>query len=202
MKPYDGFKAQKNEGAFLDVPPVGIYEAVIKKARYVKADGDRWNRDRIELFIDISSGDYKDRYMELFNDQKEKWGDDVQYKGLVTLVIPTNDDEPWKKRSFEHGVWTIIDSNDGFVFDWDKLPNVDNFNGKKVCINVRQRLYTYNGKNRETTEIGRLESVQDFKAGKCRTMQPRDNRQKKEDEETSTDGSSFTDVSKDISVPW
>lgn len=200
MKPYDGFKAQKNEGSFLDVPPAGLYTAVIKKARYVEADGEKWNRDRIELFVDISEGDYKDRYMALFTDQKEKWGDDAKYKGLVTLVLPVNEDEPWKKKNFEHNVWAIEDSNSSFRFNWDKLPNVDDFNGKAVGLNIRQRLYTYNGKDRESTEIGRFESIQDIKAGRCKVLRANDKREKKN--EDSTDGSSFTDVSKSVDVPW
>lgn len=201
MKPYDGFKAQKNEGAFLDVPPAGLYTAVIKKARYVEADGEKWKRDRIELFVDIAEGDYKDRYMALFTNQKEKWGEDAKYKGLVTLSIPVNEDEPWKKKNFEHNVWAVEDSNSNFRFNWDKLPNVDDFNGKTVGLNIRQRLYTYNGKDRESTEIGRFESVQDIKAGRCKVLKANDKRQKRDDAD-STDGSSFTDVSKSVDVPW
>ena len=202
MKGYDGFQARKNESGFISVPPVGVYEGVIQKARYVVADGN-WDHDRIELFTDITEGEYKGRYMALFNDQKERFGDGASYKGLVTLVLPTNSDEDWKKRSFEHNVWAIQDSNVDFRFDWDRLPNVDNFNGKKICLNVRQRLYTYNGQDRETTEIARLESVKEFKAGKVRTMRPNDRRSEESKQaEASTDGSAFTDVSATVSVPW
>ena len=199
MKIYGGFKAQKNEG-FLDVPPVGAYEAVIQKARFVKADGDKVQKDQFELFIDITEGDYKGRYMELYNDQKEKWGDKASYKGMFRIVIPAEDDELWKKKSFEHGIWAINDSND-FEIDFDKEPVADQMNGKKICINVRKRMYTYNGKDKETTEIGRLESMKDYKAGKVKEMNPND-RRSNESKEDSTDGSSFTDVSKSVDVPW
>lgn len=202
MKPsYSGFKAQKNESGFLDVPPVGIYEAVVKKARFVKEDENHF-RPMIEMFMEITEGEYKDRYLTLFNDQREKWGDNVTYKGMFRLVFPSEADEMWRKKVFEHNVWAFQDSNAGFEWDWDKDPIEDQLNGKKVCINVRQRLYTYNGKNRETTEIGRLESIKDFKAGRCKPMNPNDRRTNEAKAEESTDGSDFTDVSKAVDVPW
>ena len=83
-----------------------------------------------------------------------------------------------------------------YTWDWDEKK----LKGKKVGINVRKRLYTFNDKDRETTEIGRFETVDDVRNGKCKPMKERDQRTKRE--EDSTDGSEFTDVSSDVSVPW
>lgn len=200
MKGYSGFQAQRNEGSYLTVPPVGAYEGVIQKARYI--EGDANHADVIELFCDITDGEYKGRYMELFTDQKERFGDNVQYKGLYRLYVPTENDEAWKKKNFEHDIWAVEDSNHGFHFDWDKPES--QLDGKKICLNVRTRLYTYNGENRETTEIGRFESINDLKAGKVKELKQNDKREKKNDADNnaSTDSSSFTDVSASVPVPW
>ena len=196
MKPsYKGFEAKKTSG-FTELPPAGCYVAEIKNVKFVPKD-DRNTRDRIECYIDITEGEFKDRYVEVWNDQKERFGDDAKFKGIFNLVPPTEDDEDWRRRAFEGNLWCVQESNPGYAWDWDEKK----LKGKKVGINVRNRLYTYNGKNRQTTEIGKFETVEDVRNGKCKPMKDRDNRENKEAEE-STDGSSFTDVSKEVSVPW
>jgi len=196
MKPsYQGFKAQQNTG-FLEVPPVGQYVAKILNARFVPADGDKQQRDVIELFIDIVEGEYKGRYMELYNDQKERFGDNVVYKGLYRLTPPVDGDEDWKTRIFEGALWCVEQSNNGYHWDWEESKLKD----KLVGINVRQRLYTYNGKDKETTEIGKFETVDDVRNGKCKDMKPNDRRSS----DSKSDDQNFTDVSDDksVSVPW
>ena len=196
MKPsYQGFKAQQNSG-FLEVPPVGQYVAKILNARLVPADGDKQQRDVIELFIDIIEGDYKGRYMELYNDQKERFGDNVVYKGLYRLTPPVEGDEDWKIRNFEGALWCVEQSNAGYHWDWEESKLKD----KLVGINVRKRLYTYNGGDRETTEIGKFETVDDVRNGKCKDMKPNDRRSS----DSKSDDQNFTDVSADksVNVPW
>lgn len=198
MKPtYQGFKAKENKG-FIDVPPVGAYEAQILNVRFIPADdeGNYLKRDYIELFLDITEGEYKGRYMELWQTQKEKFGDSASYKGTYRLVPSVEGDEPWRKSVFEGALWCVEQSNDGYEWDWEEKKLAK----KKVGINVRKRLYTYNGKNRETTEIGKLETISDVKEGKCKPMNDRDNRVKKDS--GSADEQNFTDVSAAVDVPW
>ena len=196
MKPsYAGFEAKKT-GGFTELPPAGCYVAEIKNVKFIPQDGKN-TRDRIECYIDIIEGDYTGRYVEVWNDQKERFGDDAKFKGIFNLIPPTENDEDWRRRAFEGNLWCVQESNAGYAWDWDEKK----LKGKKVGINVRNRLYTYNGKNRQTTEIGKFETVEDVRNGKCKPMRDRDNRDNKEEEE-STDGSSFTDVSKNVEVPW
>ena len=80
--------------------------------------------------------------------------------------------------------------------------------GKKVGISIRKRLYTGQDKDgnpvdRETIEIGKFETVDDVRNGKCKLLRDRDTRKKKNSSsDDSTDGSGFTDVSSSVSVPW
>ena len=196
MKPsYQGFEAKQNKG-FIDVPPAGCYEAQILNVRFVPADGVKQQRDQIELFLDITEGEYKGRYMELWASHKERWGDNASYKGMFRLTPPAEGDEPWRKSSFEGNLWCVEQSNAGYAWDWDEQK----LKGKKIGINVRKRMYTYNGKDRETTEICKFETLQDVKDGKCKPMNPRDNRTNKGNDQD--DGQNFTEVSGAVDVPW
>ena len=202
MKPsYKGFEAKQNNGGFVTLPPVGAYVAEIQAVRF-KEKNEKENvfRDTIELMIEITEGECKGRYHEVYENQKERFGDDVRYKGVFKLIPPTDGDEDWRRRAFEGNLWCVEQSNDGYKWDWDEKK----LNGKKIGINVRKYLYTYNEKNYETTEIGKFETVQDVLNGKCKPMRERDRRENKDGaaEEASTDGSEFTDVSKEVNVPW
>ena len=196
---YKGFEAKKNTG-FLELPPAGAYVAEIKEVRLVPADGDKRQRDVIEMMIEITEGEYAGRYMEYYNTQKEQFGDNVKYKGVFRLTAPLENDEDWRKRNFEGNLWCVEQSNPGYTWDWDEKK----LKGKKIGINVRNRLYTYNDKEKSTTEIGKFETVADVKNGKCKPMADRDQREDNSNlfNNPSTDGSSFTDVSKSVSVPW
>ena len=191
MKPsYSGFEAKKANN-FVDLPPVGAYVAEIKKAVFVP--GENGYRDKIECYLEITEGEYAGRFTEVWNDQTEKFGK-ASYRGIFNLIPYVDGDEDWRKRVFEGNLWCVQQSNPGYAWDWHEEKLV----GKKVGINLRKRLYTYGGKDRETVEIAQFETVDDVKNGKCKILNPRDRRTK----DDSTDGSEFTDVSKDVSVPW
>ena len=192
MKPsYSGFEAKKANN-FVDLPPVGAYVAEIKEVRVVEANGNQ-TRDSIEMMVDITEGEYKGRYMEVYNDQKERFGDSVKYKGIFRLTVPMENDEDWIKRKFEGSLWCVEQSNPNYKWDWDEKK----LKGKKVGINIRKRIYRFNDQDRETTEIGQFETVKDVTDGKCKTMRDRDTRKNVSDEPQ------FTEVSTaEVSVPW
>ena len=200
MKPtYNGFEAKKS-GGFVELPPSGAYIGQIMAVRFLPKDEEKnQQRDQIELMIEITEGEYKGRFTEVWNDQKEKWGDNVQYKGIFRLTPFVDGDEDWRKRAFEGNLWCVQESNPGYVWDWHE----EKLKGKKVGFSLRKRLYTNTkGKDTFVMEIARLETVNDVMNGKIKPMADRDQR-KKHDEEESTDGSGFTDVSKsEPDVPW
>ena len=194
MKPsYTGFEAKKT-GGYMDLPPVGAYEAEIQAVKFI--EGKDGYRDKIECYMEITEGEYAGRFNEVWKDQQERFGK-AYYKGIFNLICPTNDDEDWRVNAFQGNLWCVQESNPGYKWDWDEKK----LKGKKVGINIRKRLYTYNGKHRETIEIGQFETIADVKAGKCKPMKPRDQR-KPIEEEDSTDGSEFTEVSGEVDVPW
>lgn len=193
MKPtYNGFEAKKT-GGFIELPPRGCYVAEIKTANEINLE--YLNRKAIDVTLDICEGEYKGRYEEVWKDQDEKFGK-ATFKGSFRLIPYVEGDEDWRKRAFESNLWCVQESNPGYAWDWDEKKLI----GKKVGINVRNRLYTYNNQDRSTTEICQFETVDDVRNGKCKLKPDRD--QRKKHDEDSTDGSEFTDVSKNVDVPW
>lgn len=200
MKPsYQGFESKKT-GGFVELPPVGAYVAEIMDVRFVQADGETQQRDVIEMMIEITEGEYKDRYHKVYEDQKERFGN-ARYRGTFRLTPPIDGDEDWRKRIFEGNLWCVEQCNPGYTWDWDE----NKLKGKKIGINVRRKLYNYTDnktgetKEAETTEIGKFETISDVQAWKCKAMRDNDRRTVKVE---STDGQEFTDVSAAVSVPW
>lgn len=200
---YKGFEAKKS-GGFTQLPPVGAYVAEIQAVRLKTPDKNPdVRRDTIELFMEITEGEYANRFHQVYEDQHERYPDTASYKGIFRLIPPIENEDgyDWRKRTFEGNLWCVQQSNDGYTWDWHE----EKLKGKKVGISLRKRLYTYTTKegekrDSETVEIARFETVEDVQKGKCKPMRDRDQREKRE--EDSTDGSEFTDVSKDIAVPW
>ena len=194
MKPtYGNFEAKKS-GGYIELPPVGAYVAEIQDVR----TSEQFDHTIIELMVEITEGEYKGRYHEVYEDQRERFGN-ATYKGVFKLTAPNDNDEDWRVSTFQGNLWCVQESNPGYKWDWDEKK----LKGKKVGISVRKRLYTGQDKDgnpvdRETLEIGRFETIADVKAGKVKPMKVKDTRKKNE----STSGSDFTDVSKDVEVPF
>ena len=193
---YAGYEGRKS-GSYVELPEAGAYVGEILNVK-VEPSYDK-THDQIVLMLDITEGEYKGRYMEQFNDAKERFPE-TKFKGIIRITVPEEtdgEDKAWIRRVFEGNLWAIEQSNPGYAWDWDEKK----LKGKKVGFSVRKRYYTYDGKNRETTEIGRLESIDEVKAGKVRPMNPRDNRTDKTTEaETGTD--SYAEVTGTVEVPF
>ena len=192
---YQGYEAKKS-GGFVNLPPVGAYVGEILNVK-VEPSFDK-THEQIVLMLDITEGEYAGRYMAVFNDQKERFSD-VKYKGVLRITVPEEsdgDDKAWIRKVFEGNLWAVENSNPGYAWDWDESK----LKGKKVGFSVRTRLYTYNKEDRETTEIGRLESIDEVKAGKVKPMRVRDNRTEHKDEDET--GDNMTDVSSSVEVPF
>ena len=195
MKPtYKNFEAKKSNG-FLTVPPAGAYVVEIKNVNVIEPT-DKNPHTVLELIVDISEGEYTHRYKDLFDENKNRFGD-ANYRGTFRINVPTEEDENednWTKRKFEDCMFCIQESNPGYSWDWDESK----LKKKKVGITIRNRIYDYNGKRRTTTEIGRLEVAQDVRDGNTKPMADRDQTKNK----TADSSHGFTDVSEDTEVPW
>ena len=201
MKPkYAGYEAKKHS-SFIELPPSGAYIGKILNVK-VENSYDK-THDQIVLMLDITEGEYKGRYMEVYNDQKERFPD-CKYRGVFRITVPENEEPPekaWIRKKFEENMWAVEQSNEGYAFDWDENKLKD----KKVGFSVRKRLYTGrdrdgNPVDRETFEICQLESIEEVKDGKVKPMPVRDTRTVKTETDDSFSGG--TDVTGSVEVPF
>ena len=195
---YAGYEARKSGSSFVQLPPEGAYIGEIKGVR-VEKSYDK-THDQLVLLLDITEGEYANRYTEQYNDAKERFPE-TKSKGVFRITVPEEDDpedKQWIKSKFEGNLWAVENSNPGYAWDWDEKK----LKGKKVGFSVRKSFYTGKDKDgnpvdRETTEIGRLESIEEVKAGKVKPMNPRDSRTNK------TEGTdSYEDVTSSVEVPF
>ena len=169
MKPISGFKPEAPSSSY-PMLPKGLYVAQIKAVKLEGTEPDQ----RLVLRLDIIEGEHTGYYTQRYNAEKQRGGQfEVKYKGDFAIQIPNEGNTKrqhtdWDLRSFNTAIWAIEQSNEGYHWDWNEAL----LKGKLVGINVRQG--TYNG-NPYTT-IGRLESVADLRAGRCKLMKDKDPR--------------------------
>ena len=187
MKPtYKNFEAK--EAAFLELPPPGVYVGTILQVRVVDADGQKVMRDKIEVMVEITEGEYKGRFTDYYKDQESRLGKDkAKFRGVFSLIPPVDGDEDWRFRAFEGNIWCVEESNPGYHFrkpdgSWDE----QGLAGKAIGINIRNRLYNYTGsdetvKEGKTIEIARFETVENVRSGKAKPAKDRDTRENKEE---------------------
>jgi len=185
MKPtYKNFEAKEN--SFLTLPPAGVYVGTILQVRVVDADGQKVLRDTIEVMVEITEGEYKGRFTDVYKDQEKRLGKDkAYYKGIFKLIPPIDDDEDWRFRAFEGNIWCVEESNPGYKFrkpdgSWDE----QGLAGKAIGINIRNRIYNYTAsdgsiKDGNAIEIARFETVENVRSGKAKPARDRDTRENK-----------------------
>ena len=185
MKPtYNNFEAKEN--SFLTLPPAGVYVGTILQVRVVDADGQKVMRDTIEVMVEITEGEYKGRFTDVYKDQEQRLGKDkAHYKGIFKLIPPVENDEDWRFRAFEGNIWCVEESNPGYKFrkpdgSWDE----QGLAGKAIGINIRNRIYNYTASDEtiregKTIEIARFETVENVRSGKARQANDRDTRENK-----------------------
>ena len=149
-----------------DCLPAGVYEAIIKGAR---VEDTPWGGQRLIIALDVAEGEHKGHYQGLFDWEQKNSNYQPRWKGTLRQNIPTGDGtekDSWTQRSFEGMVWALQESNPGYTFDWDE----NKLKGLRVGINVRRKEWEYNDMSGWTTEICRLESIEDVRAGKVKVM--------------------------------
>ena len=193
MKAYKGFKSEAS-GSSYPMLPVGAYVCEIKNVKLEGKEPDQ----RLILRLDIVEGEFTGYYTKRYehdagrNAQNHMY--QTKYKGDFSLQVPNDDNTErehpeWDVRTFNNFVFCIQDSNDGYTWDW----NEKSLKGKLVGINVRAG--TYNGN--PYTQIGKLETVKDVRAGVCKPMKPKPDTNPPIAEASADSTPSFTEVETD-----
>lgn len=160
------FNAHNTASNKPDPLPAGVYEAIIKGAR---VEDTPWGGQRLVLALDVSQGEHMGHYQGLFDWETKNSNYQPKWKGTFRQNIPTGDGtekDSWTQRSLEGTVWALEQSNPGYHWDWDE----NKLKGLAVGINVRNKEWEYNDLTGWTTEIGRLESIEEVRAGKVKVL--------------------------------
>ena len=191
MKQFEGFKSEKQAGAFAMLP-AGAYVAAIKN---VKIDGTEPDQQLV-LRLDIVEGEWAGYYTRRYDpDRNGSSQYDVKYKGDLRIQVPNSANPKrshpeWDVRTFNGAIYCIENSNPGYKWDWNEAG----LKGKIVGINVREGVYNGN----VFTQIGRLEVADDVRKGLVKPMKPRsDGSSLPQNAPAATDPSGFTPVETD-----
>ena len=173
-----------------DALPAGVYEAIIKGAR---VEDTPWGGQRLILALDVNQGEHKGHYQNLFDWEQKNSNYQPKWKGTLRQNIPLGDGsekDSWTQRSLEGMVWALEQSNPGYHWDWDETK----LKGKLVGINVRNKEWEYNDMTGWTTEICRLESLDEVRAGKVKVAKDKPLTNKTVEAPTTDAQSGFTAV--------
>ena len=190
MKPYTGYKAERQTAR--ETLPVGAYVAKILDAKDLNYD---WG-NVLQISFDIIEGEYKDFFK---NDYNAQTGEDKKWRGVYRLNVPKDDGsdkDEWTKNTFNGAIWTIEQSNKNYHWNWDEAG----LKGKLVGINYREFDWQMDdGRSGTSTECGRLESIDDVRAGKCKDLKKRELKNKNK---SATASNSFADIGDDGDLPF
>ena len=188
---------ERNNGTFLTLPPSGAYVAQIMAVRVLDADSSN-DHIRLELMMEIIEGEYKGRYTEIYNNQKERFN--AKYKGIFRIKVPDNDDEANGSRiyrNFQDFTWKLGKNNKGYSWDW----NEDKLVGLKTGISIRKRMYTVDDKDYEAYDIFQMELIEEVHEGTVKPINDWDTRTKKEPVSDTAEASGYTAVNTS-ELPW
>ena len=168
MKAFDGFKSEKSSGGSFGQLPAGAYEGKITSVKIEGTEPDQ----TLAIALDVTEGEYAGYFSRrLKHDQENSTGKyDVKYKGVYRLRIPNPENTralypDSDKKRFGDAIWRIEASNPGYHWDWNEKGLI----GRAVGFSMQEG--TFN--DIPYTTIGRLEVIDDVRAGNVPPMKPR-----------------------------
>ena len=205
MIKYNGNFESKKDVAVENLP-AGSYVGKILGAKCETQNIGGRDIDRLILQIDVTEGEYTNHYQKLY--EAAKGGQyPAKYKGVLRLNIPKEGDqyEELNKRILQGAAWALEDSNKGYHWDWDESK----LKGLSVGFSVREADYLIEDadgiRTGTTTEIVKLESVEEVKAGKVKLVKRRElkkEQKKKLEEYNKKTAQDFTSVEVDDELPF
>jgi hypothetical protein len=166
MIQYEGMKAEESRGEAYEQLPVGAYIGVCLDAKIEGVPPQQFLKLAID--VDDPNNPYNGYYAKrLAHDQQQGSKYEVKFKGTFSLRVPDPKNK-WPEtdmRRMNDMIAKFENSNPGFHFDGQELK----LKGLKIGFSTQED--EYNGST--FTRIGRLENIEDVKAGNVNPMQKR-----------------------------
>lgn len=161
MKQFNGYNETKAAGNFEKLP-AGGYEGKILDAKVVTYETRNGEAERLEISIDITTGDWANYYKDEYSRQTDE---DKKWKGVLRLFIPVDDGsdkDNFTKSIFKAATEAVEESNPGYHWNWDEKA----LKGKSVGVLVRDKEYDYKGKHGFAPEVFKFMDVAKIRTGK------------------------------------
>lgn len=171
---YKGDFESKKDVAISNLP-AGAYVGKVLGAKVETQTISGRDVDRLVLQLDVAEGDYKDHYKKVYEASKGGMYP-AKFKGIFRLTIPQAGDqyESMNKRILQGAAWALEESNSGYKWDFDESK----LKGLSVGFSVRDADYLVEDsegiRKVTSTEICRLESVKEVKAGTVKPPKKRE----------------------------
>lgn len=150
--------------------PAGAYEVRIIRAEEPK------NTDTLCILFDIAEGEYKDYFMDKFNDDKRFDPEHAKFKGVYRMwyELPENDDKrnEQNRRRMTTALERIKKSNNldiDYTREWDGAKLKD----CRVGMIFRDEEYNYNGYSGFTARPYSIITLDSFRKGNFTLPQPK-----------------------------
>ena len=186
--------------------PAGAYVGKILGAKVETQNIGGRDIDRLILQMDVTEGEYTGHYQKIY--EAAKGGQyPAKYKGVLRLNIPKAGDqyEAMNKRILQGAAWALEQSNKGYHWDWDESK----LKGLSIGFSVREADYLIEDadgiRTGTTTEIVKLESVEEVRSGNVRPVKRRElkeEQKKRLEDYTRTTAQGFTAVEADDELPF
>lgn len=202
---YGGEFESKKDVAVSNLP-AGAYVGKILGAKVETQNIGGRDIDRLILQMDVTEGEYTNHYQKIY--EAAKGGQfPAKYKGVLRLNIPKAGDqyESMNKRILQGAAWALEQSNKGYHWDWDESK----LKGLSVGFSVREADYLIEDadgiRTGTTTEIVRLESVDEVRSGNVKPVRRRElkaDQKAKLEEYNRKTAQNFTAVEVDDELPF
>ena len=202
---YGGEFESKKDVAVSNLP-AGAYVGKILGAKVETQNIGGRDIDRLILQMDVTEGEFANHYQKIY--EAAKGGQfPAKYKGVLRLNIPKAGDqyESMNKRILQGAAWALEQSNKGYHWDWDESK----LKGLSVGFSVREADYLIEDadgiRTGTTTEIVRLESVEEVRSGNVKLIKRRElkeEQKKKLEEYNKATAQTFTAVEVDDELPF
>ena len=197
---YNGDFESRKDVAISNLP-AGAYVGKVLGAKVETQQIAGRATDRLIIQLDVAEGEYKDHYKKVYEASKGGMYP-AKFKGVLRLTIPEKGDpyESMNKRILQGAAWAFEESNSGYKWDFDESK----LKGLSVGFSVREADFLLDDSEGcrvvSTTEICRLESVKEVKAGTVKPVKKRELKEAQKQRLESFNNSvhqAFTEVEQD-----
>lgn len=171
--------------------PAGAYVVKIKRAE--ESGG------ALCILFDIAEGEFKDYFMDKFQNDRKKYPDNARYKGVYRLWYPSGKEYDETNKQRMKTVLKLIKEENKLKVDFSKEWDENALKGAKVVLVFQDQEYDYNGRQGFTPQPYGAITMENYKAGRFTIPAPK---RLKASQSEAAEGFVESPVSSDEDLPF